>query len=257
MSLQISLEDLESLIRDRLKAFYDRRIAILRNLKLEDLTSKNPYLFRAVGITEASQLVEALMRSRLIKSDETIFGKEFFEEIAKSVGNAEKASQLGMDLVIQTNENYIVMEMKSADNWKNARMGRGILKDFGSAYQDFLSSGAQKEFISILGQATGQQNWDGETEDGHVYLIRSGQRLWETITGDSDFYLKLMRLMKDYPLRFRPDYVDAWSAASNRLNREFAIKFVEPNGSIDWEELTRANSGYVGIRKTRNRSPES
>jgi len=253
MPLQISFEDLESLIRERLKAFYDRRIEILEDLTLEDLTSKNLYLFRATGIAQASQLVQELMKSRLTKSDETIFGEEFFEQIAKAVGNAEKAEQVGMDLVIQTDDKYIVMEMKSADNWKNARMGRGILKDFGDAYHDFQVNAAQQEFVAILGQATGQTNWDGTSEDGHTYLIRSGERLWETITGDTDFYLKLTRLMRDYPLDFRTEYETAWAETFDRLDKAFAIKFVS-GGCIDWEELARANSAYIGIRKSRRKT---
>lgn len=251
MSPQISLEELENLIKERLKAFYDRRIAILKSLELKDLISKNPYLFRATGISEAPQLVEELMKSRLTKSDETVFGEEFFEEIAKAVGNGEKAEQVGMDLVIETEDDYIVMEMKSGDNWQNARMGRGIKADFDTAYQDYLSSGTKKRFVAILGQATGRKNREADEEDGRIYLVRSGQLLWQTITGDSDFYLKLTRLMKDYPLRLRPDYQDAWSTALNKLNRDFSVRFVDKDGHIDWEELTRVNSGYVPSRRTR------
>lgn len=244
MPLQISLDELESLIRERLKDFYDRRIFILSRLRLRDLISKNPYLFRATGISESCQLVEELMKSRLIKSDETIFGKRFFEEIARAVGNGEQAKQVGMDIVIETENDYIVMEIKSGSNWQNARMGRGIKADFDLAYQNYLSSGTQKQFVAILGQSTGQTNSEADVDGGRIYLIRSGQALWETITGDSDFYLKLTRLMKDYPQRLRPDYQDAWSTALNRLNREFSLQFVDKDGHINWEELTRMNSGY-------------
>ncbi|MBD2076239.1 cytoplasmic protein [Phormidium sp. FACHB-592] len=254
MSLQISLEALENLIIERLRSFYDRRISRLLELKLNDLASKNPYLFRATGISEAPQLVEELMRSRLIKSDETIFGDEFFEKIAKAVGDGAKAEQVGMDIVIETESDYIVIEMKSGSNWQNARMGRGIKEDFDKAYQDYCQMGIQKRFVAILGQSTGQANSEPDEEGGRIYLIRSGQALWEEITGDSDFYLKLTRLMKDYPLRLRPDYQDAWATTLNKLTREFSLLFVDEEGHINWEKLTQANSGYIPPRRTRRRS---
>lgn len=248
MALQIDINDLETLIQERLDVFYNRRIDILKGLRLNKLISKNPYLFRATGISESAELVGELMKSRMIKSDETIFGEEFFEKIAKAVGNAEQAEQVGMDLVIETDAEYIVMEMKSGSNWQNARMGRGIKSDFDDAYQAFLDKGIQKRFVAVLGQSTGCKN--AEINEGRTYLVRSGQALWETITGDPDFYLKLSRLMRDYPVRKRPDYQDVWGTTLNRLNREFSDLYLTDDGHIDWEKLTQQNSGYRPPRGT-------
>jgi hypothetical protein len=245
MSTQISLNELEALIRNRLEVFYNRRIDRLTRLKLDDLLAKNLYLFRAKGIHSASELIEELMRSNLTKSDETIFGKIFFEAIARTVAVGEEANQQGMDIVIETDKDYIVIEVKSASNWQNARMSRGIKADFNKAYELFISRGIQKQFVGILGQSTGQVNSEPDVDGNKIYLVRSGQGFWQEITGDPDFYLKLVRLMKDYPLRFRPDYQEVWAATLNRLTKVFADSYLFEDGNINWEKLIQAKHSFT------------
>lgn len=58
----MSLNELESLIRDCLEEFYRRRIENLSKLSLKKvLQRKNPYLMRALGIRTAAELVEYLL----------------------------------------------------------------------------------------------------------------------------------------------------------------------------------------------------
>ncbi|MEX0268554.1 PmeII family type II restriction endonuclease [Leptolyngbyaceae cyanobacterium UHCC 1019] len=246
--LSINPDDLEDLIQERLRVFYDCRIQILKKLKLEELLSKNLYLFRSMGVVTAAQLIEELMKSRLIKSDETIFGKQFFEAIAQKVGGGEEANQLGMDVVIETEDTYTVIEVKSASNWQNARMGRGVKADFDKAYERFLSKGLQKQFVGMLGQATGRVNCDADVDSGRIYVIRSGQMFWQEITDDPDFYLKLIRLMKDYPLRLRPDYTEAWANTANKMLKQFSDVYINSTGEIHWELLIQVNSGSTPIQ---------
>ena len=53
---------IESCVQQCLDAFYTRRIAKLSTLRLADtLRRKNPYLFRAVGIESATELVGQLL----------------------------------------------------------------------------------------------------------------------------------------------------------------------------------------------------
>lgn len=240
-SPRLSLDEIEVLVYERLRFFYDRRVDRIRGLTLHKLLSKNVYLFRAKGLMKSADLVSELMESYLIKSDETIFGKVFFEEIAKAVGNAEEAHQVGMDLVIETDQEYMVIEIKSGANWQNARMGRGLRDDFNKAFDLYQERGITKEFVAILGQSCGQKNTS--VSGKYKSLILSGQAFWEKITGDSDFYLKLTRLMKDYPVRLRPDYQEAKEAALNKLDRQFLSLYVDQDGFIDWEKLIARYNG--------------
>lgn len=242
-SRYIDTQALENLIQERLQSFYDRRVQILKNLKLKELLSKNLYLFRSVGFWKVDEFIEALMTSRLTKSDETIFGKQFFEAIAQQIGGGEEAKQLGMDVVIETEDTYTVIEVKSGSNWQNARMGRGIKADFDKAYERFQAKGLQKRFVGMLGQSTGNVNCDEDVHAGRIYIIRSGQMFWQEITGDPDFYLKLIRLMKDYPLLLRPDYLKAWGSTANKMGKQFSNTYLTSENEIDWERLIQENSG--------------
>ena len=54
----------------------------LRELTLNDLLNKNPYLYRSDGIQRPGHLLDGLLIARISSSDETIFGNEFFEPLA-------------------------------------------------------------------------------------------------------------------------------------------------------------------------------
>ncbi len=89
----------------------------------------------------------------------------------------------------------------------------------------------------MLGHAYGRLKTE-PTKD-RVYRDRSGQAFWAEITGDKDFYLKLIRLMKDEPLKHKKDYNPTLNAAINKFTAEFVKDFCFPNGQIDWEKVVR------------------
>jgi hypothetical protein len=69
--------------------------------------------------------------------------------------------------------------------------------------------------------------------------------------GDPDFYLKLVRLMKDEPAKHRKEYAPAWDATINRFTAEFIKDFCFTDGSIDWEKLVRFVSEDKALRSIR------
>lgn len=75
------------------------------------------------------------------------------------------------------------------------------------------------------------------------YRDLSGKAFWEEITGDPDFYLKLIRLMREKPAEYKKRYQIAWDAAVNRFTLEFARDFCFRNGRIDWEGFMKYVSG--------------
>jgi hypothetical protein len=71
-------KELEVLIAKCLQDFYKRRLEKLEKLKLRTfLKRKNPYLFRAMGMQKASDIVERVLEAYISASDETIFGNVF------------------------------------------------------------------------------------------------------------------------------------------------------------------------------------
>ncbi|MBI4313770.1 MAG: cytoplasmic protein [Candidatus Omnitrophica bacterium] len=236
----VSFRTLERLIKTSLADFYRRRIVKLQGLDLKaTLRRKNPYLFRATGVQKASEIVKDLLRAYVSSSDETIFGDAFFEPIAKIVTGGTVSDGYGVDVLKETKDRCIAISVKSGPNWGNSSQRRRQVQDFEQVRQRLLKT--HKAFDALLGYGYGRKLSDPAKD--HPYRERSGQAFWEELTGDPEFYLKLMRLMKDYPRRHRQQYKLEWSKAVNRFEREFLIAFSMPSGEIDWEKFARFNSG--------------
>jgi hypothetical protein len=117
----------------------------------------------------------------------------------------------------------------------------------------------QKQFDPVVGQAYGRQS--SEPTENSRFRRRSGQAFWQEITGDPDFYLKLVRLMKDVPAKNRPKYRALWNQAVNKFTAEFIRDFCDSAGAIDWEKLVGFTSSIKsskgaktgdGIQRSRN-----
>ncbi len=237
-------DDLESIINKSLEEFYQRRIKKLSTLKLKDtLRKKNPYLFRAIGIHKASEIVERLLRDYMSSSDEGIFGDAFFEPIAKLCSGGSVAPNEGVDVAIETDNVYKAVAVKSGPNIFNASQAKRMNDEFSSLRSRLLK--LHKQFDALLGHGYGRKS--AEPTAKRLYRIRSGEAFWTELTGDPEFYLKLIRQMRDAPARHRAHFDEEWAKAVNRFELEFLSDFSTSDGSIDWEKFVRFNSGiYKG-----------
>jgi len=246
-------DELEELVRGCLDDFYRRRLQKLNDLRLADtLKKKNPYLFRAIGMEKASDIVERLLQAFMSSSEETIFGDAFFEPIVKAVCSGVAAGGAGVDVVVETQDDYTVISVKSGPNWGNSSQVAKLRDDFMTASRVFANKKLKKQFRALLGHCYGRKC--GQPSSRCMYTTKSGQAFWEEITGDSEFYLKLIRAMRDHPRANRVVYDKAWSSAVNRFTKEFLDGFSKSDGSIDWEKLVRFNSGKDPMSLTHSRS---
>lgn len=71
----------------------------------------------------------------------------------------------------------------------------------------------------------------------------AGQDFWEELTGDPEFYLKLIHFIDRLPKTHIDAFEAAYQKAENRLIKEFTQLFCGDDGSIDWDALVRFNSG--------------
>src|SRR4030043_267869 len=229
-------DKLEALINKCLQDFYERRLQKMKDLKLHAfLRRKNPYLFRALGIQKASEIVERLLADYISASDETIFGNAFFEPIARIASGGKASDAEGVDFVIESGKSIKAVALKSGPNIYNASQKKRQSQEF-LAVRNRLYK-LHKQFDPILGHAYGRV----KSKPGRdlVYRDSSGQEFWQEITGDPDFYLKLVRLMKNAPAKHRKEYTPAWDAAVNRFTKDFIDDFCFKDGTIDWEKLVR------------------
>jgi hypothetical protein len=236
----VNTDKLKELISKCLQDFYDRRFKRLETLKLKDfLKRKNPYLFKALGTQKANEIVERILTAYIGSSDETIFGDAFFEPIARIASGAKVSDGEGVDFIIESKNRVLAIALKSGPNIYNASQKKRQSQEFSSLRNRLYK--IHKQFDPVLGHAYGRSK-SKSTKD-IIYRRSSGQVFWEEITGDSDFYIKLVTLMKEEPAKHMQKYAPAWNAAVNKFTAEFIKDFCFSDGRINWEKLVRFVSG--------------
>ena len=110
-------------IAKSLEIFYSTLIEKIDTLDIKKVMKrKNPYLYRAKAMENASEIVESVLSAFVTSSEETIFGNCFFEPIAIAVSGGNKALAEGIDLMIQDAEGNTIyaIAVKSGPSVFNA-----------------------------------------------------------------------------------------------------------------------------------------
>ena len=224
-----------------LSEFYSRLVANINTLDIDKiLKRKNPYLFRAKGIKSATQIVDAILSAFISSSEETVFGNVFFEPIACAASGGNKALAEGIDIMVERGDTIYAIAVKSGTSVFNADSRKKQEQNFIAASK--LAQQVKKRFVPIIGYGYGRKK---QTTRGipKFYIELAGKEFWEELTGDPDFYLKLMNLMDNIPEQYADSFNDAYQRAENRLVQQFTNKFCNSDGSINWLRLARYNSG--------------
>lgn len=224
-----------------LEEFYKSLITKLDELNIKKIMSrKNPYLFRAKAMNGAAQIVDALLAAFVSSSEETIFGNVFFEPIATAAAQGQKALAEGVDIMIERDNTIYAIAVKSGTRVFNADSRKKQEQNFMAAQK--LAQQAKKRFVPIVGYGYGKKK---TTSRGlpKFYTELAGQVFWTELTGDEEFYIKLIRIMDKLPERYVEEFDLAYQKAANRLIKEFANEFCLEDGMIDWEKLVEFNSG--------------
>lgn len=238
--MPIGSAELTKLITDCLSDFHARRLAKLKKLKLHDiLKRKNPYLYKAMGTENAAELVERILRAYMSSSDETIFGDAVFEPIARVVSGGATSPSGGVDVVIETETGYLAISVKSGPNPFNSSQKKKQHQQFSELRSRLQKT--KKHFDALLGYCYGQRC--APSSSTQIYREAAGEVFWNELTGDSDFYLKLIRQMEEKVIKqHKAEYLNEWQMAVNRYVRDFTNAFCARDGSIDWEKLTKFSS---------------
>lgn len=230
---------LERIVSERLDDFYERRIQKLAKLKLDDtLKRKNPYLFRAIGMEDATEIVERLLSAFTSSSDEGIFGDAFFEPLASAVSGGKPSPSEGVDIAIHDDDKYLAIAVKSGPSVFNAQSKKRQNQDFQALYSRLQK--LQKHFDALVGYGYGRK--DSPANDKKIFRELAGQAFWCELTGDEEFYLRILKVMATRPVEHKNAYQKEWTKAKNRFVREFSEKYCKENGEIDWEKILRMNS---------------
>lgn len=242
----IPTKELEDQVGVFLGTFYNKRIEALNDLQLANvLKRKNPYLYRAITSGAASDIVEELLRARISSSDETIFGNDFFEPLAKWVAeqaykhdssvNTRTSSGSGVDVEIEFTDRIMMIAVKSGTSVFNAQSLAKQRLQFNEA-RNRLSK-LRKTFDPVVGYSYGRKN---SKEPDFRELV--GQAFWEELSGDPDFYLRLVAAMEKWSLEHAVVFKAEYDKAVNRFTKELLNEFADSEGQLDWRKIVTFNS---------------
>lgn len=229
-------------ISGALQDFYDSLIKSIDGLDLSKvLRKKDPYLYRAKAMNRAEDIVEAILSAYVSSSEETIFGNVFFEPIAKAVTGGQKALAEGIDLMVEDKVMNTVhaIAVKSGPNVFNADSKKRQEENFIAASK--LAKQGRYMYDAIIGYSYGRKHI---TERGKPKIYRElyGQEFWYELTGDKEFYKKIIKFMGDLPEINLKRYQVSYDRAKNRLLKPFMEEFCNDDGSINWDRLVAYNS---------------
>lgn len=230
-------------IASALETFYGTLIEKIDGLNIQKVMKrKNPYLYRAKAMQSATEIVDSVLTAFVSFSEETIFGNCFFEPIAIAASGGNKALAEGIDIMIQNNETNTIsaIAVKSGPSVFNADSKKRQEQNFTAASK--LAQQAKARYEAYIGYCYGKKKESGRGKP-KMYQELAGKRFWAELTGDEDFYIKIIGYMGTMPEKYVADYKESYNRAANRLVREFSNSFCREDGSIDWEKLVEFNSG--------------
>lgn len=230
-------------IAESLETFYGTLIEKIDTLDIKKVMKrKNPYLYRAKAMENASEIVDSVLSAFVTSSEETIFGNCFFEPIAIAVSGGNKALAEGIDLMIHNSEANTIhaIAVKSGPSVFNADSKKRQEQNFMAAAK--LAQQAKARYEALIGYCYGKKKDSGRGKP-KMYQELAGKQFWTELTGDEKFYIKIINFMGTMPEQYVASYKESYNKAANRLIREFSNSFCKENGSIDWEKLVEFNSG--------------
>ena len=251
----ISEASLSQEIGRLLDVLYGKRFAAIDKLKLDRLLGKNPYLYRALGISDPSEFITQLMVAFVSSSDETIFGNDFIEPLAvfaaksadhdDAMRNVTVGAGAGQDIAIETARSYLAISVKSSTNIFNSQSTKGQSSEF-VALQSRLKK-LNKDFRAIIGYGYGRKRTIKATNVEKL----AGQEFWHLLTGEFDFYLRISNAMASFAGQHGDLYKTAFEQKHRQVLRDFMINYVNDVGDIQWQGIVEFNSAQVKPKQSK------
>lgn len=236
---KLKIIDVISYVEHNIGDFHAKRARSLANLQLKNmLLRKNPYLFKAKNILTAQDLVKTLLDAHLSSQEETIFG-DFLEGLAIFVCNkvysGRKSLAEGIDLEFEKDGTKYIVTIKSGPNWGNSGQIARMKDDFNKAKR--ILGFRIQNVVAVNGCCYGRDNQPNKGD----YLKLCGQRFWEFITGDKNFYTDIIEPLGHTAKEKNEEFMKACARIINKFTLEFMHSFCR-DGKIDWKKLVKFNS---------------
>jgi hypothetical protein len=246
---KLSLKDVTQYVKENIGTFHEKRIESINNLKLSSvLRRKNPYLFKAKYVLTSEQIIKGIVDAHISSNEETIFG-DWLEGLAifvnQKVFNGRKSGIPGIDLEFDLDHTRYIVTIKSGPNWGNSRQIKEMKSSFITAIKTLRTSNSKLNVIAVNGCCYGKDN---KPDKGNYYKY-CGQQFWEFISGDLEFYTKIIEPLGYRAKEKNDDFIEIYSKMINKFTKEFSNEFCDNDGNIDWNKLLKFNSGMKKVKK--------
>jgi len=239
---KLNQSDLKDFVERNIGDFHKKRIIKLEKLRLKNvLKRKNPYLFKAKNVLTSQELVATILDAYLSSQEETIFG-DFLEKLAIYVNSiiygGWKSSAEGIDLEYDKDNIRYIVSIKSGPNWGNSSQIKRLRNNFKKAKKTLRTSNSKLHAIAINGCCYGE---DPKADKGDYFKL-CGQNFWKEITGEEDFYIKIIEPLGHSAKEKNDEFNKSYARMINKFTYEFSLLFCN-DGMIDWAKLLKFNSG--------------
>ena len=240
----LDLNEVTKFVDENIGTFHEAKLRNIKELQFEKLLRrKNPYLFKAKNVTTSEEFIKNIVNAHLSSQEETMFGN-FLERLAqfvcKKIYGGHKTPGVGLDMDFTRDGIRYLVSIKSGPNWGNSQQIVKMKDNFKKAK---IIIGSQN-IVCVNGCCYGRNR----NENKGDYIKKCGQSFWEFITGDPEFYKKIIEPI-GYKAKERNDeFINEYSMLINRFSKQFMEVFCKPNGQIDWEKLVEFNSGKTAMK---------
>lgn len=245
----ITNDQITAYVKENVGTFHEKRLGRLEGLALSTLLlRKNPYLFKTKHTDVATDLVRSLLDAYLSSQEETLFG-DFLEGlaiyVAEIVHGGMKSAATGIDLEFTTGRDRYIVSIKSGPNWGNSSQIKKMKDNFTTATRLIRQRDRTTNIVAVNGCCYGRDN----RPDKGGYYKYCGQDFWEFISGDTDFYKRIIEPLGHNAKQRNQDFATQYGAVINRMSREFSDGFCRNDGSIDWPKLVAFSSKSIHTLK--------
>lgn len=187
------------------------------------------------------------MEAFLSSSEEKMFG-DFLEGLAiyiagKTIGGRNSSSE-GVDLEYEKGNTYYLIAIKSGPNWGNSSQHKRLASDLRDAEKRLKQSKHVSNVQSVLGICYGKAKTVFHSK-GYLKIV--GQNFWTFISNNKDLYLEIIEPIGYRAREHNERYNRKKDAITNILVKSFIDRYCDENGTIDWEEVVKANSNNYDL----------
>ncbi len=240
---ELNIQDVTKYVEENIGIFHEKRLKSLDKLKLSDvLKRKNPYLFKAKNTETSEQIVRGIVDAHISSNEETIFG-DWLEGLAifvnEKVYGGRKSGIPNIDLEFDKDGIRYIVTIKSSKNWGNSSQVAKLVSDFKTAKKTLRTSNSKLQIIAVNGCC---YSIDNHPDKGDYYKY-CGQEFWTFISGNENLYLDIVEPLGHKARERNNEFQKLYNQRINIFTKEFANKFCNESGDIDWKKLVEFNSG--------------